>query len=111
MPARERQLARLLRVLIACCALLFAVEAPAFAAASPRATSGWVAERVMVAAVARTAPRAAEASRAAARQRQPRAPALLETAARTRAAGGAPAAVRTTFDARHLYLDLLTLLC
>ena len=108
---RERQLARLLRALIACCALLFAFAPPSFAAEAARDTSGWVAERMAVAAVTRAAPRA-PASRAAARRRQPlRASTLLQPALPARTARTAPPGRRTTVDARHLYLDLRTLLC
>jgi hypothetical protein len=112
MLQRERQLARLLRALIACCALLFAFAPPSFAAETSRDTSGWVAERIAVAAVTR-----APAARAPARQSQPlRAPTLLQPILRQRAlpagtASAAPARRRTTFDARRLYLDLCTLLC
>jgi hypothetical protein len=109
MSTRGRQLARLLRALIACCALLFAFEAPAFAAAAPRDASGWIAERVATAVVTRAARLAPQSSRRAARQqRTDPVPAFTPTVLSARAA---PAGRRTTFDARHLYLDLRTLLC
>jgi hypothetical protein len=116
MSSRERQLARLLRALIACCALLFAFAPPSFSAASPRDTSGWIAERVATAIVVRAGARAAEAA-----QRQHggaplatvahAAPAARAAAPAARAAAPAPAGRRTIFDARHLYLDLRSLLC
>ena len=98
MSPRSRQLARLLRALIACCALLFAVAPPSFAAA-PRDSSSWIAERVattlVTGAAARTAPTPTPA----------RAPLPLRSEA------AAPTARRASVDARYLYLDLRTLLC
>ena len=112
MSPRERQLARLLRALIACCALLFAFASPSFAAETARDTSAWIAERTAVAGLTQSPARASASSRAAARQRQPlRASTLLQPARLARTARSAPPGRRTTFDARHLYLDLRTLLC
>jgi hypothetical protein len=112
MSQRERQLARLLRALIACCALLFAFEAPASAAGAAREASGWIAERVASALVSRAPARAGRAPRRAARQqRNLPAPVLAHAAPQVRSECVAPAGRRTAFDARHLYLDLETLLC
>ena len=107
---RERQLARLLRALIACCALLFAFEAPSLGAGSARDTSGWVAERVTTALLTRVAVRASQTSRRTARQASAPPP-TFALAVPLRASRSAPAARRTLFDARHRYLELRTLLC
>jgi hypothetical protein len=127
---RERQLARFFRALIACCAFLFAAEAPLLPAWSVRDTSGWVAERASTPAL----PRVAEAqrralSRAAASQatasRAAASRAAASRAAASRAAlataVSAPAALalqshapreeRSHLDGRYLYLDIQTLLC
>jgi hypothetical protein len=110
MSPRERQLARLLRALIACCALLFAFAPPTFAAGAPRDTSGWIAERVAIA--TRAVARAPQAARGAARPlRTAPTPSFARAALPAIAATRAPAGQRQSFDARHLYLDLLTLLC
>jgi len=137
---RERQLARFCRALIACCAFLFAAEAPLLPAWSVRDTSGWVAERSSApalprvsepqrralsrAAASRAAASRAGASRAgvsragvsrAGASRAGASPAALATALAAPAAlaleSAAPREERSHLDGRYLYLDIQTLLC
>jgi hypothetical protein len=110
MSPRERQLARLLRALIACCALLFAFAPPSFAGGSARDTSGWVAERVTAALVTRAVSRTQPSLRTARRQAAESAPTRERVAPPLGSTSAAPAGRRTIFDARQLYLDLRTLL-
>ncbi|HEU4581508.1 MAG TPA: hypothetical protein VFS67_24790 [Polyangiaceae bacterium] len=113
MSPRERQLARLLRALIACGALLFAFAPPSFAAGAPRDTSGWIAERIAVAVATRATAPSPEASRRAARPwHSAPAPALAHATPPPHAIPPPHATGRRTlFDARHRYLELRTLLC
>src|SRR5262245_44179479 len=102
MHGTPRGVARLLRALIACVVLLFAVEAPAAAPAAwaPRDVSSWVAPR--------RAPVAAPAERrlAGARAVLPVPSALPETASEQRP----PSAAVARSDGRYLYLELQSLL-
>lgn len=94
--SRQRQLARLLRALIACLAFLCAVEAPLVEGGSARDASAWVAER-------RSAP---DAQRAVSRPSE--SPPIPRSASAQPSTLAARAARR---DGRHLYLELQTLLC
>jgi len=126
--SRERQLARLFRALIACCAFLFAVEAPLVPAWSARDASGWLAERppapampreargsfpsrpsrprtVSRAAVSRAGVSSAAASSGAA------VGAVPELWARAAAHSAMPETNGSRLDRRYLFLEIETLLC
>jgi hypothetical protein len=114
MQRRERQLARLLRALIACCALLLAGASPAHSAGSaagltPAAdVSAWVVARVSAPAAARA--RSAVRSQAAAASPR-RSSVAAASPARTLEPRPLREQRRARRDGRHLYLELQTLLC
>lgn len=125
MQRRERQLARLLRALIACCALLFAGAAPALPLGPAGDASAWVIERVSAPAALRarsserlqrsrtTAPCAAisAAAVASAAFRAVASAAFATSPPREPAARPLPEQLRARRDGRHLYLEIQTLLC
>jgi len=100
-----RAFAQLLRALIACAVLVFAVEAPALhdAAWSARDPSSWVAPRRALAPPARSA-RAVVAARA-----DRPVPTALRVVPRERAL--LPIQALQRLDGRYLYLELQSLLC
>jgi hypothetical protein len=110
--SRPRQLARLLRALIACLAFLCAVEAPLVMAGSARDASGWVAERGSATTAPRTpaAPLRALGHTVAQRAVSGTSVSLLAAQSPTQPAPFVARAARAR-DGRHLYLELQTLLC
>jgi hypothetical protein len=111
--SRERQLARLFRALIACCAFLFAAEAPLLPLWSARDASGWVAARPPASAAPRSpaAPQAPGARRPSRSGGATPRTASRALAARTAAAGTAAKTMGSRLDRRYLFLEIQTLLC
>ena len=104
----DRRLARLLRALIACTVLLFAAQLAAGSAVAfgpARDVSAWVAYG-RVASIAA----APVVSRVSLRQVRP-VPVQAEPSTAERLQRAAPLAAAAPSDERHLYLELLTLLC
>ena len=99
--SREHQLARLCRALIACCAFLFAFEAPMLPAWSERDASAWLAERT---AASRTAAPRTVAPRVAA-------PRVVSSALAATSPSAKPEANASRLDRRYLFLEIQTLLC
>jgi len=114
MQRRPRQLARLLRALIACCALILAGAAPAPVVGAEADVSGWLVAQVSApAARTRTAPRGDVRSAPSAAPRSLAAVTSLTPASPARTLTLPPPAEQLPArrDGRHLYLEIQTLLC